>query len=169
MALITDIGASNADSYVTLAYANTYFNQRLGSNVWIEASDTDKEKALRQAAQMLDANFDWVGEIADDVQSMRWPREWATDRDGRDIENDEIPVPLQQAQCEMAKQLLADGGYSADVRDVDRVRLGSILVDFDDTAASVPVSNVVIELLRGLGTYKGSGKGANLSVPTYRV
>lgn len=169
MALIATVGAVNANSYVDEAYADAYFLSRLGSEVWSSAASESREAALLQATVMLDSMFDWFGDRTTEDQALRWPRAWCEDRDGYIFDNDVIPESVKQAQCELAKFLITNNGYSAESRGVDRITLGPIRLDFDDAATSLPIPTVVIELVRGIGVYRGSGKSGSLSTPMYRV
>ena len=170
MTIISTAGAANANSYIDLADAETYFSSRMDSDKWTSATEETKEGALVQSAILLDSVFDWSGERVTEEQSLRWPRSYAPDLDGYDYPDDEIPTNLKHAQCELAVYLIANNGYTAETRDVDRLRLGSIMLDFDNAAAALPIPNIVVDLLRGLGVYRGAGKsGSNLNVPLVRV
>jgi hypothetical protein len=159
-----------ANSYVDQTYAADYFSSRLGSDVWNSATLEIREAALIQAATHLDAVFDWDGDHRTfEEQSMLWPRLWATDRDGYWIDDDVVPENVKKAQCELALFFITNGGYTGESRDVDRVRIGSLLVDFDNNVAAMPIPVIVTELLRGYGSYRGSGKSGNISASLYRV
>jgi hypothetical protein len=169
MTIVATVGATNANSYVDLAYANTYFTSRLGSAAWGNYTNPDKEAALIQAASLMDSMFDWIGDKDTEEQSMRWPRAWAYDLDDYLIDSDVIPENVKRAQCELAFFLVTSGGYAGTSRGIDRFRVGPIMLDFDDSAAALPIPQVVIDLLRGYGAYRGSGKSGNLNVPLVRV
>jgi hypothetical protein len=159
-----------ANSYVDLAYASAYFASRLGSESWNGAASEVRESSLIQATTHLDAVFDWEGEYrTDEDQALMWPRVCAHDRDGFVIPDDEIPENVKKAQCELALFFITNGGYTGESRDVDRIRIGTLMLDFDNNVAALPIPTVVTELLRGFGAYKGSGKSGNLNVPLYRV
>lgn len=169
MPLVATVGANNANSYVDLTYANTYFTSRLGGAAWGAYTNSDKEAALIQAASLLDSMFDWIGDKDTEEQSMRWPRAWAYDPDDYLIDTAIIPEPVKRAQCELALFLATSGGYAGETRGIDRVRVGSLMLDFDDSAPALPIPQVVIDILRGYGSYRGSGKSGNISVPLVRV
>lgn len=77
MALIATAGASNADSYVTLDEALSYFeNKRVNMSAYLEATDATggtHEQLLRQATLLLD-QFDYVGDEVFQTQALKWPR-----------------------------------------------------------------------------------------------
>lgn len=48
---------------VTTAEADAYFAGRLYAEPWLEASESDRAKALSWAARLLDAAYVWNGEL----------------------------------------------------------------------------------------------------------
>ena len=104
--LITTIGASNANSYASLAYAEQYFEDRLFAGSWTGASDDDKLRALLQATIRIDF-LDYSGERYEYEQRLRWPRVGSEDRDGYIVwDYEAIPPEILRAQCETAIWLL---------------------------------------------------------------
>lgn len=77
MALDTTVSGSSSDSYVTLAEANTFFqnHKRHFDATWDALSDTQKEVHLRDATLALDALRDWRGYRPDSDQALEFPRE----------------------------------------------------------------------------------------------
>ena len=69
-----------ANSYCSLEEANVYFDTRLNTKVWTEASDEDKSKALIMATRNIETlNFkgrkEYQGQPGSDTyQSLQWPR-----------------------------------------------------------------------------------------------
>lgn len=141
------VGDANANSYVTEAEADTYFEGRLNSTAYTGASAADKIASLVQGAKLLDT-LTWVGFKRDNIQALRWPRVGMYNRDGYQISSEEIPDNVKDAQCEMAIALLKedrteDGG-------VDRInsfRAGSLMVDFDTNHPKVMVPPIVKRLV----------------------
>lgn len=121
MALNVTPGASNADSYASLADANAYFSDR-GVTAWT-GTDPTKEAALRKATAYLDNAYrgKWRGVRVNDDQALAWPRCNSEtirtnttftialiDDDGFEIPTDAIPTAIARATMEAA--LLALGG-----------------------------------------------------------
>jgi hypothetical protein len=105
MALIVETGAivTGAESYCTVAFANTYLANR-GYTAWDALDDTDsKEPALRKATDYLTAMFKgrWQGEIVDEDQALDWPR-YDVVVDGHDVDSDSVPLAVQKACAELA-------------------------------------------------------------------
>lgn len=98
-------GLSNADSFVSVAYADTYFTTR-GVSAW--ASLTNKEALLIKATDYIEAVYSesWKGVTLNDTQSLSFPR----------IIDDATVYPdrLLKAVCELALKA-NDGDLLVDV------------------------------------------------------
>lgn len=116
MTLVTTPGSATADSYATLAEANTYHSDR-GTSAWT-GTDAVKEEALRRAVNWLDFTYRtrFPGFRTDDRdQNLEWPRDNAYDVAGVFIVNTEIPIEIKRAQIEAAlRELVAPGSLSPD-------------------------------------------------------
>lgn len=115
MALDATIGGANSNSYVTLEYANSFFENFLLPNAWDSAVPDDQERALMTATQWLE-EYDYVGRVATLTQSLKWPRYGLSDvvsgSDGLILglyDETEMPIPLLNATCELAYYLLTLG------------------------------------------------------------
>lgn len=100
--------------YITVADATTYFADRLGTDAWDDATDTDKLKALKQSTRAID-RLNFRGVKTDSTQELEFPRYDATT----------IPSAIQYACAENALSLL-DGVDPAAERDDIAVRAHSI-------------------------------------------
>ena len=130
MALITTAGATNANSYISVADANSYFGDRLYTDKWDNASTPNKEKALKWATKLLDQHVAWFGYKPDDDQALRWPRSGIYDRDGYWIDDDIIPEPIQRATAELAFALLKEDRTQApDTKGFDSIKVGPIALE----------------------------------------
>ena len=94
MTLIVEDGTGlpDAESYASVAQADTYFAAR-GVVAW-SGTDAAKEAALRRATDYMAAVFGrlWRGWRASDTQALDWPR---TGWDG-------VPAAVQRACMELA-------------------------------------------------------------------
>lgn len=108
MALTVEDGSvvAGADSYISLADAETYFTNHGPPSGWT-GTDAVKEGALRYAASWLDSTYAWAGVIVDSDQALDWPRSGVYDDEGRLLAADEIPQRLRDAQCEAALEHLS--------------------------------------------------------------
>jgi hypothetical protein len=99
MTIIVEDGTvvDNANSYVTVAEADAYF-ENLGETLWTEtASDEGKEASLIRGAQYLQQKFRllWKGSRVQAFQSLDWPRRGVDVPDFFDPFFRQVNVPLQ--------------------------------------------------------------------------
>lgn len=133
MALVTEDGTGKADaeSFVSLPDAETYFTNHVAPAKWSAATDAQKEAALRYATAWVDLGFDWSGSVVSTTQALSWPREGVADRDGREIASSVVPQSVQDATCEVAaahlskavNEVLARGGK------ISRLKIGPVELD----------------------------------------
>lgn len=122
------------NSYINVADADAYFAERLHSDAWTASDTSTKEAALIQATRLIDNIYDWYGELADETQSLGWPRSGAYDCEGREIDATIIPDAIANATCELAINLikndvtatptLLQGGFR-------RAKLGTMEIEVD--------------------------------------
>ena len=98
-------GLPNADSYVSIEFANDYFSAR-GVSGWDALTDEQKEQALIRATDYIDNIFQWYGKKASSEQSLRFPRINLKDYEGEDVIG--VPNCLKQAVCD-ASMIASDG------------------------------------------------------------
>jgi hypothetical protein len=152
----TGAGVTGADSYVDLAYCETYL-ANVGYTIWAPLLDDEKEAALRMAARYLDAKS-YSGQRIIYTQAMAWPRSYALFDQNFEIPSSVIPENLKRAQCEAAIRaaqgtLTADnaGGY------VIEETVGGITKRYSDYSKSTTKAMTVVDdLLRPLLSSSGS-------------
>jgi len=81
--------------YATIAEAQAYFDGRLNTEVWDDATDDNKTKALTMATTLMD-RLNYRGDKADADQELQFPR-------GSDTE---VPQDIKDACSEIALALL---------------------------------------------------------------
>ena len=81
------------NTFVTLEEAEAYFDERFGSDKWVESDNLAKEKLLITASKKISA-LDFVGSPLEVGQKMAFPR------------NFELPQDIKDAVCEEAYILL---------------------------------------------------------------
>ena len=161
MALVVEDGTakSDADSYVSVSTASSYFADHGSPAAWSSASGGAKDAALRYAAVWMDGNWNWVGEIVTGTQARSWPRYGAEDHEYRDIAYDSVPQRIQDAQCELALVHLTDALNA--VTDTSGAELKSIKLDVmaleyvDRSTSYARKMPFVSKILKGL--YTGGG------------
>ena len=158
------VGGAAANSYIDIADADDYFEVHTAPTTWDDAAEDDKCRALQTATRMLDASFEWVGEVASSTQALLWPREDAYGPNGFLHLSDEIPERIRQATAELAQQLLA-GNRMADsdteTQGIKRLRVGTGLeIEFKSSVIAKPIPDFVVTLLGIYGRPKGKNSGS---------
>src|SRR6056300_1038342 len=121
----------NTNSYVTIAEAETYFETRIDSSEWFEASNDVQEQALVTATQLID-DRSWIGIAVSPSQALAWPRKEAIYYDprmGQDITiaEDEVPSKVKFAVYEQALHLLQNEDLIAQkTQTFESISIGSI-------------------------------------------
>lgn len=161
MALITEdgTGLANAESYCSVADADTYHAAHGNPSAWSQADEAAKESALRLATQYIDATCRgrWRGVRATLTQRLAWPRRGVTDADGLQVAADELPRALVEATVVLAMKvaggetLLPDAENAAAVERT-RVSVGPVEEDIKYAAGNPPFKRYALAdaLLRGL-------------------
>ena len=67
------VKGENANSYVTLTEANTYFETVPDSSTWTNKTDDQKNRSLISATRWIDS-FVFYGDRFDDCQALKFPR-----------------------------------------------------------------------------------------------
>jgi len=115
MALVVEDGSrkTDAESYASVADADTYVTKWHDPTDWNNATTTAKERALRRGTRLVD-DHRFFGEPTDTRQALAWPRRglgaftydvaWAYGGpiNGKTFRSDEIPPDIQAATIEAA-------------------------------------------------------------------
>lgn len=99
-------GASDANSYLSVAAADTIAGTMLSTLKWSTATTDDKGKALINATRYLD-QLDWIGTKTTTTQALLWPRKDAACGE-KDYANNVIPDEVKYACFDLADALLND-------------------------------------------------------------
>lgn len=173
---------SGANSFISLADAETFLEARVSATAWSGATDEEKKAALVQAGRMLGYYVSWVGGVVSADQPMAWPRQgivWDGDRYKTSASwpidtgsyyvygSDEIPQEVIDAQCELALSLLDSNTMQANalsgLSSLEVVGAVKLTVDTNRSPEIIPAH--VKTMLRKWGTVKGASSGV---VDTFR-
>lgn len=160
MAIDVTPGGENADSYCTVEHGDAYHATHLYASVWTGSTTARKESALKWATRLLDEQVEWNGEAATLVQSLRWPRVAALDREGSTyLDSASIPTFLKNATAELARHLLAGDRTQERSIGLQSVTADTVEVVFDkhDLKPFLPPS--VRSIVQPFGLVKGAGGG----------
>lgn len=86
-------------SYADVIFADDYFNRKLHTQPWDEATADEQRRALEEGTLRID-RLNFRGKKTDDTQCLQWPRI------NTKFEDDVIPEDLRVANCEVAISLL---------------------------------------------------------------
>ena len=100
-------GLPDANSYVDVAYADTYLADDFYPGNWPTLDNGQKQSILVDASRTLDSIVAWRGVKTVDDSGLRWPRRGVADRDGIRIGDNVIPKQLKEATIEMALSIMA--------------------------------------------------------------
>ena len=128
-------GLSNANSYISLADANTYWIDHGSPSEWDAATTTEKSAALMYATRWLDDNFDWYSYIYTYTQSLGWPRNTYFDNENRQIDGATVPQRIKDATCELALYHLKDNINSVDNDGVLSEKVGDSSITYTKSGA----------------------------------
>ena len=114
-------GKSNANSYLSVADADTYQSNRSNAT-WAALSTADKEVALIKATDWIEASFKvrWLGYRINNSMSLSWPR-YDVDYDGYVIAATAVPAQIQDVTAIMgyeASQAELFTNVAADARNL---------------------------------------------------
>lgn len=166
MALITEdgTGLSTAESYISVADADTYFSNR-NQTLWASAdfSDAEKEGCLRRATDYMQQMYrmSWRGERVNSGQALDWPRYNVPRPDQGTYAvslyaSDAVPTEVKHACAELAWRA-AFGELAPDIgRRTVSEKVGEIAVQYAEGAPQytrfVAVDRLLAPLLSGYGS-----------------
>lgn len=150
--LVVTAGSASANAYCTVAFADQYFLDRSPADtVWTAATADQKAAAVLWATKLLDALWDWEGYPTDAIQALLWPRGGILKRNGWEyVELDVIPIELQRATAEYARQLLvSDRMADSDVetQGLKSLTAGPVSLEFKDDVSAKQVPDAVVNLI----------------------
>lgn len=155
-------GIAGANSYISVADADAYFEAALYPGDWATLPDERKKAALITATRTLEGAMIWKGRHTTDDQGLQWPRQGIPRPDrgpGALWPSDEVPQAVKDATCEMAKLLLtSDRSAPAETEGLKKVGLGNgaVELEFDSTKAKPKaVTDEIAEMLAPFGSRKG--------------
>lgn len=146
-------GGASANSYATLAVADQFHLERVPvGSTWADAENKDKSAALIYATRLLDALYEWEGFVVTAEQALLWPRQGMLYRNGYNVPVTVVPVELQRATAEFARQLMvsdrtADNDLAT--QGIRSLTAGPISLTFDGSARPAS-STAVPDIVRSM-------------------
>lgn len=94
-------GKPDAESYASVAEADTHVTKWRQSAAWSTASEPEKERALRRGTRFVDSHR-FIGARGFSAQALDWPRVNVGYVDGQEIFRDQLPRRIKEATIEAA-------------------------------------------------------------------
>lgn len=166
MALNATVGATDANSYVTLAEFKAYADT-MGWDLTAH-DDAAIESACIRGTSYLDGTYGarWIGVAATQDQALEWPRKDAHYRNGI-LPDDAIPQKVKDATCLAAWQETQtpnslSGSFAGKGAQVVREKVGELEVQYSDQGAltvddMIPTFTTIEGVLFGLISIAQSG------------
>ena len=152
------VKGENANSYVTLAEANDYFDTSPDSSTWTNKTDDQKKRSLISAARWIDT-FVFYGDRCDDGQALKFPRN-NYQVDGVELACTKIPNNIKYAQYELARALANDTdaitGTTGKEGNISEAKLGDLEVKFNTTTQNTGSVNNIMDVYPWLQSYLGA-------------
>lgn len=164
-AIVATAGASNANSYLTVAAADAIANGMIGTLSWSSATSDNKARALITATNGLET-LSWLGERSSDTQALSWPRTDASCGD-KTIADDDIPRELELATFDLANALLDNPALLRSApsneslvtgipnRDLSRLKLDVLEIEWATGSRSTTTATTPLTVLPHLATILG--------------
>lgn len=163
------VAGTSANSYVTLAAANSYFETVPESGTWTDKTDDQKNRALISATRWIDS-LSFYGDRCTTTQALKWPRE-DYEVDGVALTCSAIPQEIKIATYELARALANDTDSITSSTGTtglyDQVELGELKVKYSKTSQAVGLVTNVFDVYPWLQSYLGPycmGGAANYAV-----
>ena len=160
------IKSETANSYVTLAEANSYFETVPDSSTWTNKTDDQKNRALISATREID-NLVFYGDRCDEDQALKFPRtNYQVDR--VELSCSTIPLNIKYAQYELARALANDTdaitGNTGTAGVPAEVKIGDLEVNYNKSSQGMGTPNNLFDiypfLQSFLGAYCSGGSGS---------
>jgi hypothetical protein len=153
----TGSGTTGANSYISLADANTYFEGNVYASNWTSANDAQRSAALVHATRMIDQQVQWNGFRTFETQPLAWPRQEVFDPDdaeGDNLDDTTIPQWLKDVVCELALVLLTGARETdPDGQGIAEFELTGVLkVKFNEGTAKRPLPDWLTAVVLKYGT-----------------
>ena len=152
------ISSASANSYVTLAEANTYFETVPDSSTWTDKTDDQKNRALIDATRWID-NLNFYGTRCDNGQALKFPRN-NYQVDDVELSCTTIPNNIKYAQYELARALANDTdaitGTTGKDGNFEEVALGDLRVKYNTESQGTGSINNILDVYPWLQSYLGA-------------
>ena len=157
-------GAS-ANSYVTLAEADAYFETTPDDTNWANKTDDQKNRSLISATRFID-DFEFYGKRCTTTQALKWPRK-DYKVDGVELACTLIPDEVKVGTFELARALANNTAALTGSKGTDgtyqEVKLGDLEVKYNENSLNPGMVNTILDVFPWVTSYLGpyTRAGAN--------
>lgn len=164
--LVATAGASNANSYLTIAGADSIANGMVGSLAWANATNDTKARALITATNGLET-LSYIGQRTSTTQALSWPRTNAACGD-KAPDSEAVPREVELACFDLANALLDNPALLRSTpsnealvtgipnRDLARLKLDVMEIEWrKDRSASTTKASTPLTMLPHLASILG--------------
>ena len=152
------LSGANANSYVTLAEADAYFETVPSSTQWDNKQDDKKNRALIAATRWIDS-FVFFGDRCDHGQALKFPRN-NYQVDDVELACSAIPNNIKYAQYELARALANDTdamtGNVGTSGNIAEAKLGDLEVKYNVASQGTGSVNNIMDVYPWLQSYLGA-------------
>jgi len=147
-------GLATAESYISVADADTRRTNLGADATWTAATTAEKEEALRAATEYMEGSFrqSWKGTKLTRDQALSWPRYGAT-VDGYTVDSDVVPGEVANACADLALKSLGEDLTPDLERAVIREKVGPLETEYDRASPQAKrfraVANMLAPFLKG--------------------
>lgn len=156
MALIVENGTGliDANSYITVAYADTYHSNR-GNAAWATLTTTVKEQLLIKSTDYIEQVYRlrWLGYRHTAEQALSYPRDEVPRRDFTFLNqfsfypNDEVPTEVKNACAELALKANAEALAPDIARIARREKVSVLEVEYDANSPAYVIYRAIDNLV----------------------
>ena len=152
------LSSATANSYVTLAEANDYFETVPDSSTWTNKTDDQKNRSLIAATRWIDSLV-YYGDRCDNAQALKFPRN-NYKVDDVELSCTIIPNNIKYAQYELARALANDTGAITGTTgtegNISEFKLGDIQLKYNTDSQGVGSVNNIFDVYPWLQSYLGA-------------
>jgi len=142
MALDASVGTTTANSYVTIAECEAYFEDRIHAEAF--TSSNEQDQAAITATQMLDWYCSYKGQKTYDTQALEWPRIDVVDKNGLVVTSTTIPARVKTATFELMLIIMEeDRTADSPLAGIAEASLGPLKIKSDLTNTSPSRKKVI--------------------------
>ena len=152
------LSSASANSYVTLAEADAYFETVPDATTWDNKLDDARNRALIAATRWIDS-FVFYGDRCDHGQALKFPRN-NYQVDDVELACSAIPNNIKYAQYELARALANDTdamtGNVGTNGNIAEAKLGDLAVKYNVASQGTGSVNNIMDVYPWLQSYLGS-------------